>query len=181
MRFFPVKSYELESLAKSSEIAAILSEHVQDHPLTFPFVKHKTFYGSVSDTGFRIVRVDRNRNSFRPPVLGTFNSSPKLTTIHVTIKHDVYSFMPVIIISALIIMFVCQFLAIPLLSAHSSNFQEMATYLSSFCLYFLIALGVFLFIGYLTALVFFESEATIAKIELAIIFAPIIFHPDDNP
>ncbi len=90
MSLFSVKNYEFKLLARPSEIVAALRLHVQPFPIITRLGGHKTFAGSVSETGFRFVRVGETRNSFRPTVLGKFSTDAQGTTINITIKHDAF-------------------------------------------------------------------------------------------
>ena len=55
---------------------------------------YKSFAGSMSETGFRFIRVGDNRNSFRPTVSGTFSTDSEFTVLDITIKHDAYFLSP---------------------------------------------------------------------------------------
>ena len=180
MPLFPVNSYEIKSLAKPSEIVSTLNTHVQPLPIVTRLGGHKAFAGSVSETGFRFIRVGENRNSFRPTVLGKFLSSHQFTIVHVTIKHDAYYFIPLAIICLSFVAFSFNSL-LPFLAAFSSNnAQEIQKYLSPPHIYFLLSPIAMLFIGYVLPVVLFESEATAAKKELAEILAPFIIK-SENP
>ena len=177
MPFLPVSSYEIKSSAKPSEIVALLNTHVQPFPIVTRLGGHKTFSGSVSENGFRFIRVGENRNSFRPTVSGTFHSSPQFTTVQVTIKHDAFFFIPLAIMFLLFCSFSLSNSVLPLLNGFlSNNPQEIQNYLALPHIFFLFSPIVLLFIGYFFALVFFESEAESAKKELAKILAPLILN-----
>ncbi len=180
MPLFPVSSYEIKSLAKPSEIVAVLNTHVQPFPIVSRLGGHKTFSGSVSETGFRFIRVGENRNSFRPTVSGTFQLSPQFTTIRVTIKHDAYFFIPLAIMFLLFCSFSLSNSVLPLFTALlSNNTQEIQKYLSLPYLFFLLSPIALLFIGYFFALAFFEGEADSAKKELAKILGPLILKSEE--
>jgi hypothetical protein len=178
MPFFPVKSYEIKSSAKPSDIVATLSAHVQPLPIVTRLGGHKTFAGSVSETGFRFVRVGENRNSFRPTVLGKFLSSNQLTIVQITIKHDAFYFIPLAIMFFSFVAFSLNSLLPFLTAVSSNNAQEIQKYLSPPHLLFLLSPIAMLFIGYISPVVLFETEANAAKRELAEILAPFILKPE---
>jgi hypothetical protein len=178
MPFLPVSSYEIKSSAKPSEIVALLNTHVQPFPIVTRLGGHKTFSGTVSENGFRFIRVGENRNSFRPTVSGNFQVSPQFTTIRVTIKHDAFFFIALAIMFLLFCSFSLSNSALPLLMAFlSHNTQEIQYYLSPPNLFILFSPIALLLIGYFFAWVFFESESDSAKRELANILAPLILNP----
>jgi hypothetical protein len=181
MSFVPVNTYKVRSLAKPSEIVAVLSKHVQGLPIVTRLGGHKTFAGSISETGFRFVRVGDNRNSFRPTISGTFSSDSEFTIIDITIKHDAYFYVPLIIMFFLFMFPVLNSTLLPLLVALlNNNPQEIHKYLSSpYSLYLLSPFGV-VFIGYFLGAAFFDSEAYLAEKDLTEILAPFIIKPETS-
>lgn len=178
MSLLPVKNYEIKLLANPSEIVASLSTHVQPLPIITRLGGHKTFAGSVSETGFRFVRVGETRNSFRPTVSGKFSTNSQGTTISITIKHDAYFFIPLLIIFVIFALISLQNSWIPLIIAFlSNNTQEINKYLSPPFLFSLLSPIVLLFIVYLFGILFFESEANAAQKELADILEPFTIKP----
>jgi hypothetical protein len=178
MSIFPANSYKLKSLAKPSEIASVLSAHVQPLPIVTRLGGHKTFAGSVSETVFRFVRVGETRNSFRPTIIGEFSADSQGTTINITIKHDAYFFIPLLIMFLLFASFSLQNSLIPLIIAFvGNNTQEVQKYLSPPFLLFLLSPIAMLFIGYFFGVMFFESEASAATKELTDILSPFTIKP----
>ena len=92
MQILPVRRYEIKSLAKPSEIAAILSPHVEPYALFPGRGQHRTFSGAVSETGFRFVHIGASGKTFpfHPTISGRFIPSAQRTTIRITIKHDAF-------------------------------------------------------------------------------------------
>lgn len=179
MPFFPVNTYKVRSLAKPSEIISVLSKHVQPFPVVTRLGGHKTFAGSISDTGFRFVRVGENRNSFRPTILGTFSTDSEFTVLDITIKHDAYFFIPMIIMSFVFVFGILNVAALPLLAAlASNNSQDLHKYLSPPYLLFLLSPLSVPFIGYIFGAAFFDGEAYFAEKELSEILAPFIIKPE---
>lgn len=178
MSLFPVKSYEIKSSTKPSEIVETLSAHVQPLPIVTRPGGHKTFAGSVSETGFRFVRVGKSRNSFRPTVSGKFLSLNQSTTIYVTIKHDTYYFVPLAIVFFAFAVLSLDSL-LPFLTAVSNiNHLEIQKYLSPPHILFLLSSIAMLFTGYILPIALFETEANAAKMELARILTPFILKSD---
>src|SRR5512145_2281818 len=168
MSFFPVNTYKLRSLAKPSEIIAVLSKHVQPFQIVTRLGGHKTFAGSISEKGFRFVRVGDNRNSFRPTVSGIFSIDSEFTIVDITIKHDAHFFIPMIVMFFIFVFGILNIVLLPLLVALvNNNSQEVQKYLSPPYLLFLLSpLGV-PFISYIFGAAFFDGEAYLAEKELS--------------
>jgi len=181
MSLVPVNTYKVRSLAKPSEIIAALGKHVQGFPIVTRLGGHKTFAGSISETGFRFVRVGDNRNSFRPTISGTFTSDSEFTIIDITIKHDAYFYVPLIIMFFLFMLPVLASTLLPLFIALlANNPQEIHKYLSPpHSLYLLSPFGV-VFLGYFLGAAFFDSEAHLAERDLTEILAPFIIKPETS-
>ena len=178
MQLFPVRRYEIKSLAKPSEIAAILSAHVEPYSLFPGKGRHKAFSGSVSETGFRFVHIGASGKTFpfHPTISGRFIPSAQRTTIRITIKHDAFFFIPVAVISVLFCLISLPMVGVLLFAGHFSNTQIVQMILPLLCLLFLSVPA----ISYLSALSFFQGEVISAGHQLANIFDPILLKPDNS-
>jgi len=178
MSFFPILRYNLRSSAKPSDLTALLGNHVQSWPIITRLGGHKVFAGTVTETGFHIVRVGSTRNSFRPTLFGDFSPAGQYTIIKVTIKYSANFFVPFIIMFFLFFFFFSLQEALPLLYAIlRSNSQETLRYLSPPSLFFLLSPLAVPLLGYLFSWLFFASEANSAKNELAEILSPVSEEP----
>jgi hypothetical protein len=185
MSIFPVNTYSVRSRAKPSEIVAGLSRHVQP----FPYVRvlpgriqeHKAFWGTISETGFRLVRISNARNSFRPTIYGSFSSDSEFTILRITIKHGVYFFISMIFVFLVAVLAIYNVALLPLLVALFSNrLQDIQTYLSPPYSYYLLVPFAALFFGYFLNVAFFESEAHLAERELSKILEPFFIKTDTS-
>ena len=176
MQLFPVRRYEIKSLAKPSEIAAILSPHVEPYALFPGRGQHRTFSGAVSETGFRFVHIGASGKTFpfHPTISGRFISSAQRTMIRITIKHDSYFFIPVAVISVLFCLISLPMVGVLLFAGHFSNLQLIQIILPVLCLLFLSVPAV----SYFAAVSFFQGEIASATHQLANIFAPILLKPE---
>ena len=114
MRLLPIMTYELRAAATPAELADLLRSHTEP---ARPFVRLgrlKPFWGRVDSSGFRITRVGRTRNFFRPTVHGTFQDAGGSSTVRISINHDPWVFIVVALFS-LFFAGVCQRTAIPLI------------------------------------------------------------------
>lgn len=79
MRLIPYNSFKIQTLLGKKDIEERLNHNVVSS-ITYPLqpgTKEKPlFRGSVSEDGFKIVRVIRGRNSFLPIVIGKVNPCP---------------------------------------------------------------------------------------------------------
>ena len=173
MSFLPILRYDLRSSAKPSELITLLGNHVQSWPIITRLGGHKVFAGTVTDSGFRIVRVGSTRNSFRPTLFGVFSPAGQYTIIRVTIRHSAIFFVPLIIMFLLFFLYFSLQEVLPLLYAIlRSDTQDVLRYISPPSLYFLLSPLAVLLLGYLFSWIFFSSEANAAKNELAEILSP---------
>ncbi len=181
MPIFPVMRYELWSSEKPSELAVALSKHTQSWPIITRLGGHKVFAGTVTETGFQLVRVGHNRNSFRPTLFGVFLPDDQSTLIRVTIRHSPYFFVAVAIFFLLFTYLCLQEVALPLLFAALRNdTQEMLQYLSPPSLFFLLSPIAVLLLSYIFSWLVFSSEAKVAKSELAEILSPLNTEPEKS-
>jgi hypothetical protein len=174
MNIFPVVRYEIKSSAKPAEIAAFLSTHVRPYATYTRGDEHKTFTGSVSESGFRVVlsrkkfeRISANR----PSVSGDFRLSSESTIIDVTIKYDSYPFLiPFVIFIIVIASLNFQDNLLQLLEAFSThNIIGVLNYFPP-----LLAPFSFMIIVYIALLISLGIHAYFAKERLEEILAPLI-------
>ena len=183
MSLFPVNTYRVRSLAKPSEIVAVLSKHVQPFPYVRvtpgPVQEHKIFWGTISETGFRLARISDARNSFRPTIHGDFSSDSEFTILRITIKHGVYFFTSAIFAFLVAALAIYNVELLPLLVAlFSNNAQGVQTYLSPPYSYYLLIPFAAVFFVYFLNVAFFESEAHLVERELSKILEPFVITTD---
>jgi hypothetical protein len=178
MPFLPVRTFMVKSLAKPADIAAALKMHVQPLSMVNRFEGHKAFFGSVSEYDFRLIRVGKNRNPFRPAASGALMVSPKFIVIRVTIQHDVLFFAPLAIAFLFYCLLSVSTSALPLVVAIlSNNFQDVQRHSSLPYLLLLVSPIALLAIGYILSWAAFESEANHLEGELTKIFVPLMVEP----
>jgi hypothetical protein len=171
---FPVTRYEIKSFAKPAEIAALLSTHVKSYTTYTRGDKHKTFTGSVSENGFRVVLARKKferMGAIRPSVSGDFRLSSESTIIDVTIKYDSYLYLiPFVIFFIFIASFNLQDNLLPLLEAFSThNIIGVLNYFPP-----LLQPFSFMIIVYIALLISLVIQTQSAKGTLEEILAPLI-------
>jgi hypothetical protein len=167
--------YELRSSVKPSELVATLGEHVQPWSIIYRRMNgHKTFVGAITETGFQLVRIGHNRNSFRPTLYGIFFPDGQSTLIQVTIRHSNYYFATIIVFFLFLVYLCLHEAALPFLfDVLHNNTQEILLYFSVPVLLFWVGPIAFLLLSYILLWLFFSSEAEAAKSELAKILSPL--------
>lgn len=161
MRLLPMMTYEIRAAATPAELAGLLQSQLEPARPFLRLSSLKPFCGRVDLDGFRITRVGRTRNFFRPTVYGTFEAADRSTTVRISIHHEPWIFVVVALFS-LFFAAICQRTAIPFVSAMvagepTSSFKAALSVLA--------IVGIFLF-AFSVSWLEFPSEASAVKEEL---------------
>jgi hypothetical protein len=174
VQIFPVITFELQSLAKSPELAITLGEHVQSSWIYNPWKGHREFSGTVTETGFRISRISVGRNSFRPILFGNHLPVNQGTVIRVSIRWSSGLLVAAGIYFLFCDSFILRAVYWPLLFALlRGDMQEFLGYFSLHFRFFLLIPLAFFLLSYILLRLTFPSEAKAARDELAEILAPL--------
>lgn len=134
--FFPYKSLKISTSESLNQVVTVLKNNTSEKSLFSLLKRHRSYFeGDVSDIGFKINRVIRYRNSFKPVIIGSYekNENKVLIKIRMRLKLVVIAF-GIVWFSGVFIVFIA-FMP-DILSIRSINKETISLFIPFFMLVF---------------------------------------------